>query len=225
MATPRAVVEVARTIEVLAAAPPAFDWLSDSERARLDTLRHAGRRDHYLAGHWLARVLLARAFGHEPMHWSLTERRSLPPHVHGHEDALHVSLSHAGEWVAAVVADAPVGIDIESRDRVLDAALEPLLLEPGEARGSLDAEALLGRWVAKEAWIKREAGIALPAQFAGLRLREVPRAQADVHLASLDGLHLALAWPAHAGLEHDDVGPLRAGIGYAVAGNQFTHDS
>jgi len=193
MAASRAVMDVARTAQVLAEAPATLAWLTDSERARLDTLKHAQRRDHYLAGHWFARVLLARAFGREPAQWSLTERRSLPPHVHGHEDALRVSLSHAGDWIAAVVADAPVGIDIEPCDRVLDASLEPLLLEPGEAPGSLDAEALLRRWVAKEAWIKRQAGIALPAQLAELRLREADASDADVRIARHGDVLVALS--------------------------------
>src|SRR5436190_6209883 len=101
-------------------------WLSDSERARVAELRHAGRREHYLAGHWLARTLLARALGGDAAQWSLRERKSLPPDV---PDRPHwrVSISHSGEWIAAAVAEAPIGIDLESRPRTLDAALEPLL--------------------------------------------------------------------------------------------------
>jgi hypothetical protein len=47
--------------------------------------------------------------------------------------------------------------------------------------------------VAKEAWLKREAGLALPEQLARLRLREVPRAQADVLLESNEVMHLGIA--------------------------------
>jgi len=189
----RAFVEVARTSRLLEEMPAPAQWLSPSENARLAALRHSQRREQYLAGHWLARVLLTHAFGREPMHWSLLERRSLPPLVSGHEESLRVSLSHAGDWIAAAVADAPVGIDIEPRGRVLDAALEPLLLEPGETSGSVVDDALLRRWVAKEAWLKREAGLALPEQLARLRLREVARAHADVRLECHDEIHLAIA--------------------------------
>jgi 4'-phosphopantetheinyl transferase len=179
------VVEVARVADVLAGAPT--DWLSESEAERVATLRHAGRRDQYLAGHWLARVLLARAFGGVPVQWRLRERKGQPPEVHGRGDALRVSISHAGDWVAVAAADTPVGIDIEVRTRVLDDAVEPLLREPGEAPGSLDGATRLRRWVAKEAWIKRDHGGALPARLQALRLGPGTQVRlwdhADMHLA------------------------------------------
>jgi 4'-phosphopantetheinyl transferase len=211
---PRAFVEVARTARVLAEVPSSFAWLSDSERARLETLRHAGRREHYLAGHWLARALLARAFGDAA--WSLLERRSLPPLVCDHEDSLFVSLSHSGDWVAAAVADAPVGIDIEQRGRVLDASVEALLLEPGEAREGVDADLLLQRWVAKEAWLKRAAGIALPEQLARVRLRAVPRGEAEVRIESHARLHLGVALATHCVSERRADVTLVEGVAFAV---------
>jgi phosphopantetheinyl transferase len=180
-------VEVVRVADALADAPA--DWLSESEAERVATLRHAGRRAQYLAGHWLARVLLARAFGGVPMQWRLRERKGQPPEVQGRGDALRVSISHAGEWLAVAVADAPVGIDIEVNTRVLDDAVEPLLREPGEAPGSLDAGTRLRRWVAKEAWIKRDHGSALPARLQALRLGP----GTDVGTWSHPEIHLALA--------------------------------
>ena len=188
-----AFVEVARIGRVLAAAPETAGWLSDSEAARVATLRHPARRQQYLAGHWLTRVVLARRFGGEAAAWSLVERRSLPPVVQDHAETKFVSISHGAEWVAVAVADEPVGIDLEQRPRVLDASLEPLLLEAGEAPGSLDADTLLQRWVAKEAWIKREAGNALPERLARLGLLAVPREHAFVHLHRHDEFHVGLA--------------------------------
>ena len=68
-------VVVARVAEVLAQAPPASQtWLSASEYARLQRLRVSARRDHYLAGHWLLRQLLATHCGNVPEAWSLSER-------------------------------------------------------------------------------------------------------------------------------------------------------
>lgn len=193
MPTPTAHVEVARVARVLAQLPPdTASWLSESECARLAQLRHAGRRDHYLAGHWLARVLLARAFGGVAVQWRLRERRSLPPEVHGHPRA-HVSISHAGDWIAAGVADIAIGIDLEQRQRVLDASIEPLLRNADEAPGSLDADARLQRWVAKEAWIKHDGGSALPGRLEQLRLQPAAREQADVRIDSHDEFHVALA--------------------------------
>ena len=193
MPTPIAHCEVARVARVLADVPadPAA-WLSESEQARLATLRHAGRRDQYLAGHWLARLLLANAFGGVVLQWHLRERRGLAPEVQGHAH-LHVTISHAGEWIAAAVADIAIGIDLELRGRVLDASIEPLLRNADEAPGSLDADAQLQRWVAKEAWIKREGGSALPGRLDRLQLQPAPREQADVRIDSHDEFHLALA--------------------------------
>jgi 4'-phosphopantetheinyl transferase len=186
-------VDMVRVARVLADLPPdPAAWLSESEQARLAQLRHAGRRDQYLAGHWLARVLLARAFGGVAIQWQLRERKSQAPEVQGHAHA-HVSISHAGEWVAAAVADGPVGIDLEERTRVLDASIEPLLRNADEAPGSLDADARLLRWVAKEAWIKRGGGSALPGRLEQLQLQAVARERADVCVYSHAEFHLALA--------------------------------
>jgi phosphopantetheinyl transferase len=201
-------VEVARVAKVLAGVPHAhLAWLSETESARAATLRHAERRDQYLAGHWLARVLLARACGGVPVQWQLRERRGLPPEVQGH-DALRVSISHAGEWIAVAVAEAAVGIDLEQRSRVLDASLEPLLRNADEAPGSLDADALLQRWVAKEAWIKREAGSALPGRLEQLCLLPVARERADVRVDTHAHFHLALAMAVANPCWHGDERPV-----------------
>jgi 4'-phosphopantetheinyl transferase len=184
---------IARVEAVLAQAPlDAARWLSASEQARFAQLRVEARRAHYLAGHWLVRALLARSFGGEADAWSLGERRSLPPAVVDH-DALRVSISHSGGWIAAAVADVPIGIDLERRGRVLDAALEPLLRNADESPGSLDADALLQRWVAKEAWLKRDHGSALPARLERLQLQAAPRDGADVRLDSHPEFHFAWA--------------------------------
>jgi 4'-phosphopantetheinyl transferase len=179
---------VARVLDDVPASPA--DWLSESELARLATLRHAGRRDQYLAGHWLARQLLLRRFDAPCV---LLERRSLPPAVQGHEATRHVSISHGADWIAAAASDVAIGIDLEQRPRVLDAAIAPLLLEPGEALGDVDADTLLRRWVAKEAWLKRGCGKALPERLRQLRLGSVAPAQADVVVGTHAAWHLAVA--------------------------------
>jgi phosphopantetheinyl transferase len=179
--------------EVLADAPPAHAaWLSATERARFAGLLHAGRKRQFLAGRWLLRTQLARAFGGEPTDWPLLERRSRPPAVEG-GDGLFVSISHTGEWVAAAVADVAVGIDLEQRPRAFDPSVERLLLNPGESHGSLPPDALLQRWVAKEAYVKREAGNALPERLQRLQLETVPRERALVRLEAHEAFHFAIA--------------------------------
>jgi 4'-phosphopantetheinyl transferase len=216
--TTRAWIRIARVADVLADAPGvASDWLSESEAERLATLRVEARRAQFLAGHWLARRQLQRALGNESHAWRLHERKSKPPVVHGHEETWRVSISHAGEWIAAAVADAPIGIDLEARPRAFAASIEALLLEPGEAAGGVDADALLQRWVAKEAWIKREAGSALPARLARMRLTDVGHDAADVRIAVHDRFHFALAVARGTAVERDCDGALSAGPGFTVS--------
>jgi 4'-phosphopantetheinyl transferase len=217
MAT-RAWIRIARVGDVLAEAPGvATDWLSDTEAERFATLRVESRRAQFLAGHWLVRDRLQRALGEDAARWRLSERRSQPPAVHGHEDAWRVSISHAGEWIAAAVADGPIGIDLEQRARVLPGSVKALLVEERESADALDADTLLQRWVAKEAWIKRDAGSALPARLAQLRLRDVAHDDADVRIAVHAGFHFALAVARAAAVERECDGELQAGPGFTVS--------
>lgn len=194
MPTGTAQIEIARIADVLATLPEAHTtWLSESEQARLAGIRVAGRRAQYLAGHWLTRVLLARAFGDPPMQWPLLERKSQAPQVQGHGGTLQVSISHSGDWIAAAVATVAIGIDLEQRPRALDATIEPLLRNADEAPGSLDPDALLQRWVAKEAWIKRRGESALPARLRDLHLQAVTREAANVRIDSHEAFHFGLA--------------------------------
>lgn len=199
-------VVVRRITEVLAAAPAAADWLSTSEQLRLLQLRVVERRQQYLAGHYLLRQLLAEHLGTDPRGITLVERLNLPPAVA--HSPLQVSLSHAGDWLAAAWSAAPIGIDLEPRARrpALD-RLQHLLLNPDEAVDCLDNDALLQRWVLKEALLKRDHASALPQQLAALQLRPALH-DAEIEILSTDSWHLALA---PAGIVDVDLGlPLRA---------------
>lgn len=209
-------VEVARIARMLADAPGApEDWLSESEFARLATIRHGGRREQFLAGRWLARRVLAGRFDSGPARAVLVERRSQPPAVGGHELSRFVSISHGAQWVAAAAADVAVGIDLEQRPRVFDAAIAPLLLEPDEP--ALDADGLLQRWVAKEAWLKRFGGGALPARLAAIRLRPVAAAHADVCLHAAAAFHLGVAVERGALVKIDSDVAVARGAAFAVS--------
>jgi len=184
--------------EVMARAPAdTATWLSPSERERCARLHVATRRDQFLAGRWLAREVLAEHGGGDAADWILQERRGQPPAVIGGASVPLLSLSHSGDWIAVASADEPVGIDLEQR-RPRDALhrFEPLLLAIGEAEGVLDTDTLLQRWVAKEAWIKRDHGSALPERLAALALRRAPASEVDVHLLSTSAFHLGIATSA-----------------------------
>lgn len=192
---------VSRIDAVLSALPAApSSWLSDSEQSRLARLHVGRRRQHYLAGHWLARCLLAKQYGGLAADWQLSERADLPPAVLGHETAIQLSLSHSGDWVAGAVAEQAIGIDIEQRQPARPALLrfQHLLLADGEATDSLSADALLQRWVVKEAWIKRQHGSALPEQLAALHLQptDIDIDIANVQLLSTEDFHLGVAGDA-----------------------------
>ena len=192
--TTDAAVVVRRIDAVLTTAPATLDWMSPGEQARAARLRAAARHAQFLAGHWLLRQLLADAFGGDARDYALIERDNLPPAVEG--SSLRVSLSHGGGWIAAAWAAAPIGIDLEPREsRAALGRLQHLLLNADEPTDSLDNDALLQRWVLKEALIKRDHGNALPDQLTALQLRPAAVGDASVELISTDAWHLALAPP------------------------------
>jgi len=158
------------------------------------------------------RQLLAVHLGTDLCAITLVERENLPPAVA--DSPLQVSLSHAGDWVAAACSAAPIGIDLEPRaPRPALDRLQHLLLNPDEATDSVDNDALLQRWVLKEALIKRDHASALPQQLAALQLRPAT-SNAEVEILSTDAWHLALA---PAGAQRIDLGlPLRARSGWAL---------
>ena len=190
--------------------------MSESELARFADMRSDNRKAQYVAGHWLTRVLLARAFGREPAQWRLLERRSLPPQVEGLLDSIGVSITHTKHWIAAAAANVAIGIDLEQRPRILDAGIESLLRNSDEAEGTLDADALLQRWVAKEAWIKRNSGSALPAQLRQLHLRAAAREHADVRIDSCPAFHFGVAVAPDCVVRLDCAEQLLPGVGFAV---------
>jgi len=193
--------EVAR-LDAIGVPPDPGDWLHASERDRLADLRAPLRRQQYLAGHWLARDLLARVHGGIALDWSLLERRDRAPEVNpptardsAAQDPIRLGLAHSGDWIAAAVGRHAFGIDIEQRGRRLArAALAPLLLHSDESVDRIDDDALLARWVLKEAWIKRGQGSALPEQLRALRLQA--NSGGGLRLFRARAFHLAAATSA-----------------------------
>ena len=198
-------VQVARVECVLKDAPSAPDtWLSESELSRLQRLKIANRRGQFLSGHWLVRCLLRQHFAKTANACQLIERTNLPPAVLGFDD-VQVSISHSGDWIAAAISNARIGIDLEQRRaRAGLLRFQHLLLAQGEAPDSLDLDQLLQRWVAKEAWVKRHHGSALPEQLAELQLLPADPETANVQLFSTAAFHLAVtaqAMPADCDLD------------------------
>ena len=193
LSTPFVRIQVARVEQVLSDAPSALDaWLSTSEQMRLQRLKMPSRRDQFLSGHWLVRGLLSQHFGNKPDQWRLIERSNLPPAVLDCA-SLQLSISHSGDWIAAAIANDAIGIDLEQRrERAGLLRFQHLLLAQGEAPDSLDLDQLLQRWVAKEAWVKRHHGSALPEQLAELKLFPTRSEDASVQLCSTAAFHLGI---------------------------------
>lgn len=140
--------------------PPAAQWLTPSEAARLDSLGTPARRDTFVAGRWLARVAVQRWCGS-----AVLPRLDVAPSgacVASDAPGVHVSISHSGGHVACAAADRPVGVDVEDLGRprrdplaiaeVVHGAAQRAVLAglPDEARPL----AFLQWWTLKEAWLK-----------------------------------------------------------------------
>jgi 4'-phosphopantetheinyl transferase len=135
---------------------PPEELLDDGVRARLAELRREKDRRRHATGAALADVL-ARAHGGPNAR--VLRRRGEAPEVDGGR-SLYVSISHGGAWVAvAVTGLAPVGVDVERRDRDLGVeALFDQVLAPSEqavvAVATDRRAALLTCWTRKEAVVK-----------------------------------------------------------------------
>ncbi|MBW8757201.1 MAG: 4'-phosphopantetheinyl transferase superfamily protein [Burkholderiales bacterium] len=205
-------VAVGRVVEPAAGEQAMPAWLGESERRRWPRLG-PGVRPAFVASRALLRELLQSATGLPAAAWDVSAEAGRAPLASSSAAvcAVHVSLSHRLGWVAAAVADVPVGVDIEC-DR--PARSDPgeraaLMLSPGEliAWRSVAADeretALLARWTAKEAWSKSCPPQAAPWDFR--RVHASARAPADaranvrtwraapVHVALCCGDAVALA--------------------------------
>lgn len=100
-----------------------LDWLTSDELTRYDAISSEKRKLQFIAGHHLVRAMASRFHGNAIEDWIYfidddNQRRlkCRQPDVQG----LHVSLSHSGDWVAVVLSESAVGIDIETCDKQRD---------------------------------------------------------------------------------------------------------
>lgn len=181
-----------------------LDFLGSEERERLGTFKAAARREQFVAARWLARHMLIEQRGGEPQHWELGAIAHTPPRlVRGPDPALHVGLSHSGDWMACVVSTTPIGIDLETVTRprkVAPLARQCCGDEEQAALSALPPEQQLAAfyrmWTQKEAWLKqRGLGIDF-SLMRGLRVRNATEGEPANGLGYFDaaaGLRLALS--------------------------------
>ena len=112
-----------------------------------------GRTGHE-AGRMLLAKLYRKATGHTRPKIQVTDRGK--PYFP--DSTWQFSISHTKNWAFCALAEYPVGIDAEEKDRDIDLRLADKILSPGE-RAQYDAAedkriALLKFWVLKEAAAK-----------------------------------------------------------------------
>ncbi|SPS01228.1 4'-phosphopantetheinyl transferase family protein [Cupriavidus taiwanensis] len=153
-------------VSALAAqAPDAQSWMSAGERARLAAMPATQRRAQFVAGRWLARMLLAHAFGGSWRDWSLSDGADAPPQARGPVPA-SLSISHSKALVACAVGHGMLGLDLEPvrARRGLDELYTAITTEAERAAlaahvAPADAvHRFAHAWTLKEAGIKRHGG-------------------------------------------------------------------
>ena len=129
--------------------------LAAAEQARYRSFGAEARRRTWLAGRELLLAAVAHLDGGLEPALLLTEEHG---GVRYGDGRIHVNLSHSGEWLAAAVAAAPVGVDIERLRPRAAVAQAARVFCPGEAaRLAEEADPLplfYRLWTLKEAACK-----------------------------------------------------------------------
>jgi 4'-phosphopantetheinyl transferase len=146
--------------------PPGEAWLGERERAVLDTLTVAPRRDSWRLGRWTAKCAVGAWAGvpAEAVEVAAAPDGAPEAWVGGDRAGVSLSISHrAGRGIAAV-AECAVGCDLEVVEPRSDAFLREWLAEPEREFVTAGDRALRANlvWTAKEAAAKvRREGLRL----------------------------------------------------------------
>lgn len=134
------------------------DWFTPEELAIANGFKLRKRREEWLRARTAAKELaMQREIVDDPRRCLIARPRLI---VEGVESKWFVSISHSQGFAAAIIAEAPVGIDIEVV-RDLDERAAHLFLSDDEAetmRRCTIANRALHFWCAKEAAWKQRSG-------------------------------------------------------------------
>jgi phosphopantetheinyl transferase len=134
------------------------DWFTNTELVTADSFKLQKRRTEWKHGR-IAAKQLAMDLGLCPAPRNcVIDRPQLV--VLGHDAGVHLSISHTSGFAAAAIDRQPVGIDIERRRDIRDAASHLFLRdeEAAEMRKTSVAFRMLHFWSAKEAVWKMHGG-------------------------------------------------------------------
>lgn len=162
------------------------EWLSEDERACIDSFGAASRRREFMAGRAAARQLLSDELGLVPSSVPLRRADDDAVDVEGH--SCFLSIAHSGPHAVAACSEHRVGVDIEHIEP-RDPAVARFLFPPEErdviGRLPYDADAALVLcWSLKEAVLKgRRSGFRTSPK--GVHLEVDP--DAETAHADVDG--------------------------------------
>ncbi|MFD3514428.1 4'-phosphopantetheinyl transferase family protein [Streptomyces sp. NPDC058657] len=210
------------------ASPPAADghtpdWLDEKERSRLAAIPQPAGKSAYLFAHWALRSVLGSSLGCPATSVGF-ERRPCPGcgGAHGRPalrdvgpgaPAPEFSMSHSGDHVAIAVAEATIGIDIESWPTPQAVAGYLPFLHPREQQWLKDRpEGELVRdfarlWTRKEAMAKA-TGAGMAAVMNRMDLTGQPLGWRVRQLLAPPGYEASFAVPASVHVEvtlHDEL--------------------
>jgi 4'-phosphopantetheinyl transferase len=140
----------------------ALDLLTDEERERIGRFRRPADAASFAAGRALVRLALAERLGAAPGELVFDTWCELHQSAHGKPRLvepsadLDFSLSRAGPRLLLAVAAEPVGVDVERRDRDVEADVARIAFADDERTELEDAgpDAFLVCWTRKEAVLK-----------------------------------------------------------------------
>ncbi|QFU86029.1 4'-phosphopantetheinyl transferase superfamily protein [Amycolatopsis sp. YIM 10] len=149
--------------------------LAPEEVDRYQAYRKDEDKLRFLTGRVLAKTVSGERLGRSPGSIELDAtcedcgKPHGPPRVPGAE--FRFSISHSGDWIGLAIADAPLGLDVETATRRADDSLIEYALNDDE-RAALNgltpdqrAEAFFTYWTRKEALMKATGrGLKIPLQ-------------------------------------------------------------
>lgn len=155
--------------------------LAPDERTQAAAYRHALDRHRFVTRRAWLRERLAAVTGEAPDTLRFARTDHGRPYLPAHPD-LHFSLSHSAGWAALVLADRPVGCDLEARDPAkADPEVANRFFAPREraALAQLEGEdwidGFYAAWTRKEAYVKALGlGLSLPLQDFAVTLGAAP---------------------------------------------------
>jgi 4'-phosphopantetheinyl transferase len=158
------------------------DVLDGSERARAAAFLSPRDQQQFTVAHGALRILVGRELETRPAALTWTPGRYGKPELAPPWSALHTSLSHSGDMIAAAIStDRPVGVDVQHLVPDLDTVgLSARFFPPDEAGYVAAARDASGRadrfahlWARKEAVVKAAGGRLWPNLKIAVRSRDV----------------------------------------------------